>query len=1055
MIKTDQKLMIVVYVILDNTMATMGDLIAFDGYLNSSTPFLLSEHEVLWRNSQRRYLDFDIGNEYNETCEYPRFWLDDGYLVGEDVTSQMKGCYNSEFDQFGDTEAFGVYPDWRRQLSKFASAQDRLREWVPSVRQKISHFSCITLQMLDFDGFRIDKATQSTVDALGDFAESMRECARALGKDNFFIPGEITGGNTFGAIYVGRGRQPDMLPPNLTAAVQTTNASNSSLFIRDEGKNALDAAAFHYTVYRSMTRFLGMDGSLQASYDTSVDWIDMWNEMLLTNDYVNPNTNLFDPRHMYGVSNQDVFRWPSIKNGTQKWLLGNFITTLLLPGIPLMLWGEEQGFYVLDNTAENYVFGRQAMSAALAWEVHGCYKVGSAQYYDWDNIVGDASYGCIDPFNSLDHRDSAHPLRNIIKSMFQMRNNYPVLNDGMFLQALSKQSQNIYLPGSSGVPTEIGIWSRFRGQFYPVQNLSDAGGQGDQSIWLVYQNDNHTINYQFNCSDPTGNNSLLAPFPAGTVVKNLYWPHEEYLLASSAVKLGLEGSSDYNGCLSNFTLEGWGHKALVRKEAFVGPGPMITKFVPGHDYRIHSTVPAGESEDVAIEIHFSAHMDCNAITNSLTFTSTTEGGQVAMLKNSTVNCTVTPETLLTGWEGSIPTTFIYKANVTNVYNGVHQITVNNATTINGTYTNSKDHFLFRTGQLDNPIAFPRTANYTLQLLHQMQNGTLYASHKAAGADYWRYSLDWAHYSDWMPYSGGNSTLSNSEWQGTDLQKWDGQHIIMQYHSKLTGSSDYYQHADLSPDQIPRRFPHLFAEGPFNQYGYDAGFANEFSLKDVGRWSWDFMTEWPAILQINVWGVNPDKQPDQTFVFGDADQDSVLDRSPPSALAPTIINITQAPAYPYLGWEIVVHDSTLVFEVVAMGSQKAQMAIFFISWFVPILTAGLAVWIYVRFFYQVKINRVGVNYKMHGAWAKIAGVLTSRDSKRSSTHSDDDTLVDMGAANLSNNALAMDAGKENRRTVLIGTIEYDIEDWEIKIKIGGLGVMVCCSCHQTFMEYLVY
>jgi alpha-1,3-glucan synthase len=30
--------------------------------------------------------------------------------------------------------------------------------------------------------------------------------------------------------------------------------------------------------------------------------------------------------------------------------------------------------------------------------------------------------------------------------------------------------------------------------------------------------------------------------------------------------------------------------------------------------------------------------------------------------------------------------------------------------------------------------------------------------------------------------------------------------------------------------------------------------------------------------------------------------------------------------------------------------------------------------------------------------------------------------------------------ENRRTVLIATMEYDIEDWNIKIKIGGLGVM---------------
>lgn len=1032
-----------VYVILDNTMATMGDLIAFKGYENVSTPFLLSEHISEWRNPGRRYLDFDIGNNYNETCDYPRFWLDSGYLVGEDVTSGMKGCYNSEFDQYGDTEAFGVYPDWRRQLSKFASAQDRLREWVPSVRQKISHFSCITIKMLDIDGFRLDKATQITVDALGDFAESMRECAREVGKDNFFIPGEITGGNTFGSIYLGRGRQPDMLPPNLTAAVLTTNSSNSSLFIRDEGKNALDSAAFHYSIYRSMTRFLGMDGYLTASYDTPVDWVDAWNEMLITNDFVNPSTNEFDPRHMYGVSNQDVFRWPSIKNGTDKWLLGNFITTLLLPGIPLLLWGEEQAFYVLDNTAENYVFGRQAMSAALAWEVHGCYKAGSAQYYDWDSIVEDATYGCIDPWNSRDHRDASHPLRNIIKSMYQMRQNYPVLNDGMFLQALSKQSQNIYLPGSSGVPTEIGIWSRFRGQFSAVQNLSSAGGQGDQSLWLVYQNDNITKNYQFDCSDPTGNNSLVAPYAAGTVVKNLFFPYEEYTLANSSVKLGLEGSPEFNGCLHNLTMAAWGYKAFVRKSAFVGNGPMITKFLPGHDWRIASTVAADQSEDVEIELHFSSEMDCNSVTSSLSFTSRTESGQQAALKNSTVVCGAVPLELLTAWQGSIPTVWTYKANLTNVYNGVHSITTNNATSINGTHTNARDTFLFRTGQQDNPIIFPRTANYTLEVLHQDSNGSLYVSHKAAGADFWRYTLDWSHYSEWMTYTGGNSTLAPSNWTGTSAQAWTGQHVILQYHNKLTGSSDYYQHGDLDQNQTPRRFPHLFAEGPFNQYGYDAGLDNEFSLDSAGLWKYGFMTEWPAILQVNVWGVNPDSQPDQTFVFGDADQDSILDRSPPSALAPTVINITKAPDYPYLAWEVVVHDATLKFDVVAIGNQQDQIIVFVLSWLVPVLTSLIAIWAYVRFFYRIKVNRVGINYKVKGLLTKTSEHWARRKPEKDleSVSNDSDSIV-MGARsrNVSTNVLSGEVSREKRRTILIGTIEYDIEDWNIKIKIGGLGVM---------------
>lgn len=330
------------YIILDNTFATMGDLLGFEGYLNTTTPFTLKEHKVQWK-SDRRYLDFQVSDEYNETCQYPRFWNETGYPIDKNYTDAMIGCYNSDFDQYGDTEAFGVFPDYQRQLSKFASVQDRLREWEPSVREKVLHFSCLAIQMLDIDGFRFDKATQITVDAQGDFGDYMRTCARKLGKKNFFMPGEITGGNTFGSIYLGRGRQPDMLPPDAKFATNMTSSSNSSLFIRDVGQNALDAAAFHYTIYRSLTRFLGMDGNLEAGYDANGGgWTEAWNTIMVTNDLVNPNTDQFDPRHMFGVTNQDVFRWPAIRNGTERMLLGMFITTIHMPGIPLLAWGEEQ-----------------------------------------------------------------------------------------------------------------------------------------------------------------------------------------------------------------------------------------------------------------------------------------------------------------------------------------------------------------------------------------------------------------------------------------------------------------------------------------------------------------------------------------------------------------------------------------------------------------------------------------------------------------------------------------------------------------------------------------
>lgn len=228
------------YVVLDNTFATMGDLLGFEGYLNETAPFETKEHKVSWK-SDKRYYDFEVSDVYNETCAYPRFWLESGYPVGEDVMSQLKGCYAGEFDQYGDTEAFGVYPDWRRQLTKFASVQDRLRDWHEPTRKKIEVFYCNLIAQLDVDGFRYDKAMQATVDAMGSMNREMRACARRHGKENFFLPGEITGGNVAGAIFIGRGRQPDQMPEDLTLAATLNSSSDDKYFIRELGQEGLDS----------------------------------------------------------------------------------------------------------------------------------------------------------------------------------------------------------------------------------------------------------------------------------------------------------------------------------------------------------------------------------------------------------------------------------------------------------------------------------------------------------------------------------------------------------------------------------------------------------------------------------------------------------------------------------------------------------------------------------------------------------------------------------------------------------------------------------------------
>ncbi|KAL4807069.1 hypothetical protein BDV18DRAFT_136820 [Aspergillus unguis] len=1002
------------YILFDNTIATMGDLIGFKGYLNETTPFSVREHESLWK-SERRYVDFDIGNTYNETCNYPRFWNETGYPIDQDVLDELQGCYDSDFDQYGDREAFGVYPDWERQLAKFASVQDRLREWHPSVRQRLIKHSCMIIKALDIDGFRYDKATQATVDALGDMSSAYRECAREVGKENFFLPGEITGGNNFGSIYLGRGRQPDQYPNSSLTSMALNNRSDDQYFIRDDGLQALDSAAFHYSIYRSLTRFLGLDGNLAAGYDTPVDWTDSWNVMVLTNDLINANTGKFDPRHMYGATNQDVFRWPAIEQGIERQLLGMFITTLHLPGIPILLWGEEQGFYILDATADNYVYGRQAMSPATAWKTHGCFQLTASQYHNWPITKG--REGCHDEAVTYDHRDPSHPIRNVIKHMYQLRQDYQVLNDGYSVQKLSNQTRQVFYPASNGTPTETGMWSVLRDSVYNIQELDN-----DQPVWLVYQNDNKTVDYKFDCKD--NDTALISPFAADTTVVNLFYPHDEYNLTESPMRLRLNGSKEFNGCLDSMTLKAFEFKALVPKERFVRPGPMITKITPGHDQPYLSTVGYDEAEDIDVSIYFSTEMDCDSVTNATKIQSKTETGRTASIDTDNVRCEKMDPSE-TQWTAQIPSTWVWTSKLTGVYNGVHRLTVTNATSESGDSTGAVDHFLIRVGQGDNPIV-STAANYSTNLLHQSDNGTLFIQHRAAGADKYRYSTNWgSSFSDWRDYHGGNETIDELPWSGTDKQKWSGKHVRVEYWSKLTGSSSYVQEGDTDTDRR-RRFPHLFFNGPYNQYGYDAGLDNEVKQDTDGYWKYRLRVEYPAQGQFNVWGMNPDGQPDQSFVFGDVDSDGVLDRMPPSSLSDLSINVTDRPPASYLSWDLWVDDGTMSINFQPTGSRSIQMAVYFLLWLVPLVTAIGCVYAFMKTFYQVKFNQVGISPKksfFSSLFAGKTGPLTRSSNKSGFLQS----------------TSAFGAGTA-RRNVLIATMEYDIEDWGIKIKIGGLGVM---------------
>lgn len=929
----------------------------------------------------------------------------------------------------------GEVPVWETQLAKFAGVQDRLRLWRDDVLEKVMHFSCMQIAMLDIDGFRMDKAAQTPVDIQSRWSNHQRACAKQFGKDNFLIVGEVVSKIPYAALIIGRGKQPNQPWTNMTEAVASINVRENDNFLRPFGSSGLDGDAFFYPFYGAMTRFLGLDGPIGLE---GVDFVEMWHDLLLTEDMSNAYTGEFDPRHLWGMTNQDVFRWPALANGTERHLLGLFIANIMMPGAPFQLWGEEQEFYVLENQASDYVFGRMPMSSQRAWQLHGCYKLGQEVYVD--QPFDRALRGCEDDMVSLDHRDPSHFMRNILKRQYELRDQYTVLHEGAQLETLSTQHHNIYLPGSLGMPSPTGIWSIYRGPFEGVQDFSDTGELGNQAVWIVYSNENKTTEYSFNCQNAT--EGLIAPFPPGTTVKSLFYPYEELTLEASPANMEFgkaARSGEANGCLSSITMEPWGYRLFVPKSKFVEPRPTITKVVPGHDARLLSQ---GEPQNVSLEIYFSSEMNCESVIRNFSVRSTTINGEVARLNTSSVTCSVV-EPEQTKHVGEIAGTWVLRADLENVYDGIHIYTINNASTESKTlYTEAVDHFMFRIGQTDNPMVFPASANYSTSLFHRDEaTGELTVTHKASGADKWQYSTNWgATWSKWQDYTSVNATVELQPWSGTKAQEWEGEHIMIRYWSEFAGSMEHVQHGDIGFD-TPRRWPHMHVTGDWNQYGFDSGLPDSMKDTGTGQWEFDIMTEYPTNVILSTWGINADGQPDKSKMYGDVDQDHVLDFLPPTSLGDNVVNIT-APGMPYVGVKLVANDADLRYHYEPRGSAWRQLAISILLALIPAVTGALAIFLFVKSFYHVKFNQKGLSEKPSAVIQGLRAPFSSRRQSSVQPYSNKYFFGKRPKAPLDpqrDEGFAI-AGEGMRRTVLIATMEYEIEDWAIKIKIGGLGVM---------------
>ncbi len=234
------------------------------------------------------------------------------------------------------------------------------------------------------------------------------------------------------------------------------------------------------------------------------------------------------------------------------------------------------------------------------------------------------------------------------------------------------------------------------------------------------------------------------------------------------------------------------------------------------------------------------------------------------------------------------------------------------------------------------------------------------------------------------------------------------------------------HVDRGFSGKARRYPQFLVRGPFNNWGFDKGIENLMKQNDDGLWELEIMAAWPTFMQLNVWGFDD-------FFYGDMDGDGILDRLPANTVAPNYLNISAPPA-PHLAWSLLVDDATMTWTLVPRGRASVGAIMYALLLSIPLVTGVLAVIVFMWTFYGIKHNQYGVKTKTSN-YFPIFGNKSAADLKDSQPISEK-----IFGAKHNTEIIGWPEDKNKRRKVLIATLEYELIDWKLKVKIGGLGVM---------------
>ncbi|CAB40008.1 spore wall alpha-1,4-glucan synthase, meiotic Mok14 [Schizosaccharomyces pombe] len=155
--------------------------------------------------------------------------------------------------------------------------------------------------------------------------------------------------------------------------------------------------------------------------------------------------------------------------------------------------------------------------------------------------------------------------------------------------------------------------------------------------------------------------------------------------------------------------------------------------------------------------------------------------------------------------------------------------------------------------------------------------------------------------------------------------------------------------------------------------------------------------------------------------------SHLYRFTPYELFGQSIWIEEAPEVNHVGWSIMFDNLGRYFLLELRGLREVTFALFITFSIVPIITGILTVYIYKKKYCVIKFNKSGRSKKKDSWLKRSKDELLRTDSANLLTLNDNDEPV-------------MIRHSCKRTCILFATLEYNIPEWNIKIKIGGLGVM---------------